>query len=96
MKFLFSPRATDWKDASAGPFEMVNSTRVCSLCYHSDSNHDACCFRFVPLPKSGNPERVVSNVDIFNFELSSEDMAQLDGLDKGDAGAISWNPVNCD
>ena len=54
------------------------------------------CFRFVPLPKSGNPERVVSNVDIFNFELSSEDMAQLDGLDKGDAGAISWNPVNCD
>ncbi|KLO13400.1 Aldo/keto reductase [Schizopora paradoxa] len=51
---------------------------------------------FVPLPKSGNPERVLSNVDIFDFELSSEDMAQLDGLDKGDAGAISWNPVNCD
>ena len=49
---------------------------------------------FVPLPKSSQPERVVSNADVFDFELSAEDMAGLDALDKGDAGAISWNPVN--
>ena len=50
--------------------------------------------RFVPLPKSSQPDRVVSNADVFDFELSPEDMAGLDTLDKGDAGAISWNPVN--
>jgi len=49
---------------------------------------------FVPLPKSEKPSRVISNVDIFDFELSPEDMAKLDALDKGDAGAISWNPVH--
>jgi len=49
---------------------------------------------FVPLPKSSQPERVVSNVDIFDFELSKADMEMLDALDNGDAGAISWNPVN--
>jgi len=51
---------------------------------------------FVPLPKSEKPERVVSNADVFDFELSQEDMAKLDALDKGDDGAISWNPVNAD
>ena len=49
---------------------------------------------FVPLPKSSQPDRVVLNADVFDFELSPEDMAGLDALDKGDAGAISWNPVN--
>jgi len=49
---------------------------------------------FVPLPKSSDPERVRSNVDIFDFELSDENMAKLDGLDKGKEGAISWNPVD--
>ncbi|KAH8114066.1 Aldo/keto reductase [Phellopilus nigrolimitatus] len=49
---------------------------------------------FIPLPKSANPERVVSNVDIFDFVLSDADMAKLDSLDEGKAGAISWNPVD--
>ncbi|PAV17984.1 Aldo keto reductase [Pyrrhoderma noxium] len=49
---------------------------------------------FVPLPKSGSPDRVVSNADVFDFELSEEEMAKLDALDKGKAGAISWNPVD--
>ncbi|KZV67874.1 Aldo/keto reductase [Peniophora sp. CONT] len=51
---------------------------------------------FVPLPKSANPERIAHNAHIFDFNLSEEDMAALDGLDQGDAGAISWNPINQD
>jgi len=51
---------------------------------------------FVPLPKSSDPNRVRSNVDIFDFELSDKDMAKLDALDKGKAGAISWNPVDAE
>ena len=52
------------------------------------------CHRFSPLPKSSRPERVVSNADVYDFEISAEDMAKMDALDKGSAGATSWNPVD--
>lgn len=50
--------------------------------------------RFVPLPKSADPKRIYSNLDIFDFELSKEDMQKLDSLDRGKAGAVTWNPVD--
>ncbi|KAL2787344.1 NADP-dependent oxidoreductase domain-containing protein [Aspergillus keveii] len=43
---------------------------------------------WVPLPKTDNPERIVSNADIFDFHISDEDFSALDGLDQGGAGAI--------
>jgi len=49
---------------------------------------------YVPLPKSSKAERIASNAKVYDFELSKEDMDHLDSLDKGDAGAVSWNPVN--
>lgn len=49
---------------------------------------------FVPLPKSSQPTHISSNVDVFNFELSAEDMAELDGLDSGKEGSVTWNPVD--
>ncbi|KAH8109889.1 Aldo/keto reductase [Phellopilus nigrolimitatus] len=49
---------------------------------------------FVPLPKSARPERVVTNAGVFDFALSEADVARLDALDKGAAGATSWNPVD--
>ncbi|KAJ2928608.1 hypothetical protein H1R20_g8478, partial [Candolleomyces eurysporus] len=49
---------------------------------------------FVPLPKSATPSRIQSNADLYDFELTDEDVAKLDALDEGDDGAISWNPVN--
>ena len=52
--------------------------------------------RFAPLPKTSKLDRVVSNVDIFDFELSEENMKKLDALDEGKAGGISWNPVEAD
>ncbi|OSX63052.1 hypothetical protein POSPLADRAFT_1141671 [Postia placenta MAD-698-R-SB12] len=49
---------------------------------------------YSPLPKSSQPARVVSNADLYDFELAAEDMAKLDALDLGSRGAISWNPVD--
>ncbi|KAL4081116.1 NADP-dependent oxidoreductase domain-containing protein [Scleroderma citrinum] len=49
---------------------------------------------FVPLPKSVTPTRIRSNANVYDFELSPEDMGQLDFLDLGQEGAVLSNPVN--
>ncbi|EKM50202.1 uncharacterized protein PHACADRAFT_188525 [Phanerochaete carnosa HHB-10118-sp] len=49
---------------------------------------------FVPLMRSSNMVRIRSNADLYDFDLDADDMRQLDGLDKGSAGAVSWNPVD--
>ncbi|GAA5992593.1 hypothetical protein JCM11641_006537 [Rhodosporidiobolus odoratus] len=48
---------------------------------------------YVPLPKSDTPARIQSNADLEGFELDEGDMKELDGLDEGEKGAVSWNPV---
>ncbi|KAL1131397.1 hypothetical protein AAG570_011014 [Ranatra chinensis] len=40
------------------------------------------------IPKSSNPERIKQNIDIFDFELSSEEMEKLKKLDKGKEGRM--------
>ncbi|KAM5541847.1 hypothetical protein V8D89_004576 [Ganoderma adspersum] len=51
---------------------------------------------FAPLPKSADPVRVVSNAAVYDFELSAEDVAAIDALDRGKDGTITWNPVDVD
>jgi 2,5-diketo-D-gluconate reductase A len=40
----------------------------------------------VAIPRSGNPGRMAENLDIFDFELTSEEMDRINALDRGDAG----------
>ena len=46
----------------------------------------------VAIPKSVTPSRIKENIDIFDFELSSEDIAAIDGLNKNQR--VGPDPVN--
>jgi diketogulonate reductase-like aldo/keto reductase len=45
---------------------------------------------FVPLPKSVNPSRIEENADIFDFELTAEEMKTLE---MGQYAPCSWDPT---
>lgn len=48
----------------------------------------------IVFPKSVNPERIKENLEIFDFELSDEDIDAITALDKGEAGRQGPNPDN--
>lgn len=50
----------------------------------------------IVLPKSVTPERVRSNIALFDFELSDADMAAISALDKGEAGRMGPHPDKFD
>ena len=46
----------------------------------------------VPLPRSSNDDRQKGNLNIFDFELSEEEMTQIDGLDRPDGRIDNQDP----
>ncbi len=47
-------------------------------------------------PKSVTPERVRANIELFDFELSDEDVATISGLDRAENGRRGPNPDTFD
>ncbi|KFZ23395.1 hypothetical protein V502_02124 [Pseudogymnoascus sp. VKM F-4520 (FW-2644)] len=49
---------------------------------------------WVPLPKSDTPSRIVENIDVYDFELSQNDMHTLDNLHQGPKGSVVKSVLN--
>ncbi|KAH8684679.1 NADP-dependent oxidoreductase domain-containing protein [Tricladium varicosporioides] len=45
---------------------------------------------FVPLPKSVTPSRIVENADVYDFELTEEEMKSLE---TGEYSPVCWDPT---
>jgi len=46
----------------------------------------------IVFPKSVTPERIKENFELFDFELSDDDVGRIEGLDRGEEGRIGPNP----
>ena len=65
------------------------STAQVTLRWHVQLGH-------IVFPKSVTPERIQANYDIFDFELTDEDLALISALDQGEKGRTGPNPETFD
>ena len=47
----------------------------------------------VAIPKSSHKERMAQNIDIFDFKLTSEEMAQIATMNQHDAGTVNFQDM---
>lgn len=47
----------------------------------------------IVIPKTTHAERMKENIDVFDFELSADEMKTIAGLDKGETGRTGANPA---
>ena len=50
----------------------------------------------VVFPKSTTPSRIAENFDLFDFELSDDELARIDALNVGEEGRIGPHPDTFD
>lgn len=89
-----------WYPLGHGNAELLNNPTITSLAQKYGKNAGQIILRFetqdglVTLPKSTNPGRIASNLDIFDFELTSAEMDAMRALDTGKGTHNPDDPIN--
>lgn len=74
-----------------GDKKLLENPVITSLAQKYGKNPGQIILRFevqdglIVLPKSTNPQRIAGNIDIFDFELTNEEMSSLRALDTGNS-----------
>ena len=78
-----------WYPLGHGNAELLNDPTIVSLAEKYGKNAGQIILRFevqegfIVLPKSTNPERIKGNIEIFDFELTEDEMNSIRALDTG-------------
>ena len=89
-----------WYPLGHGSAELLGNPTITSLAEKYGKNAGQIILRFetqdglVTLPKSTNPGRIASNLDIFDFELTDAEMDALRALDTGKGTHDPEDPAN--
>ena len=84
-----------WAPLGQGSAELFTSPVLAEIAEEHGKNVGQVILRFevqegvIVFPKSTKPERIQSNTEIFDFELSDEEMERIRALDQGHG---CWNP----
>ncbi len=82
-------RVECWGPLGQGSKELLTNASIAAIGEKYGKNVGQVILRFevqegmIVLPKSTNPERIKSNLDIFDFELNQDEMEIIRGLDTG-------------
>ncbi|MCY7009048.1 aldo/keto reductase [Fusobacterium simiae] len=84
-----------WAPLGQGNAELLKEEVFTKLAKKYNKNNGQIIIRWViqegvvTFPKSTNPERIKSNLDVFDFKLTEDEMSEIRALDKGKG---RWNP----
>jgi 2,5-diketo-D-gluconate reductase A len=80
-----------WSPLGASSAELRNDPTIMRIAEGHDKSPTQVVLRWhiqlglVVIPRSGNPGRIAENIDVFDFNLSNEEMTSITGLNRGDA-----------
>ncbi|HZA04577.1 MAG TPA: aldo/keto reductase [Propionibacteriaceae bacterium] len=80
-----------WSPLGASGGELRNDPTIARIAAAHDKSSTQVVLRWhiqlglVVIPRSSNPGRIAENIEVFDFELSNEEMTTITGLNRGDA-----------
>ena len=80
-----------WSPLGASGGELRNDPTIARIAAAHDKSATQVVLRWhiqlglVVIPRSSNPGRIAENIEVFDFELSNEEMTTITGLNRGDA-----------
>lgn len=80
-----------WSPIGAGGTELRDDPLIGKIARSHDKTPTQVVLRWhvqqglIPIPKSADPGRMAENIAVFDFELRDDEVAAIDGLDRGEA-----------